>query len=210
MHILSNLSSNDSFRIEGWNNFEIVASYASSILPLPPLLQFNAEVTDHQSVLLTWKCTTAGDTREFVIQRSTPNSAWVTLDSVPIANQDMGTSSYQYTDQSPAKGLDDYRLMLESKDGPPSYSAVRQVEIHAQAHLAVFPNPAQSQLVVLSDPAISATASLYSSDGKLVKQQVMSGTEMFMSLTGLPAGTYHLVIRQADGTVDEREVVHVQ
>jgi hypothetical protein len=208
--ILSNLVSNDTFRIEAWNNIEVIAAYGGTVRrPPDSLLQFNAVALNNKTVLLTWQSSTGGNTREFVIQRSTPNSAWVTLDSVPVSNQDTGTAAYRDIDQSPVKGLNDYRLLIENQDGSSSFSPVRQVQIHGQVRLAVFPNPAHNQVVLMADQVITGGVSLYSEDGKLVQQRYWSGTQLTLPLSGLPTGTYHLVIRSSDGSVDDRNIFHV-
>jgi hypothetical protein len=82
------------------------------------------------------------------------------------------------------------------------------VRIRQQA-LALFPNPAQSQLTLMADPVITGAAMLYTEDGRLVQQQYMNGMQLTLSLTGLPVGTYHLVVRSSDGTVYDRHILHV-
>jgi hypothetical protein len=86
---------------------------------------------------------------------------------------------------------------------------VRQVQIHGQVRLAVFPNPAHNQVVLMADQVITGGVSLYSEDGKLVQQRYWSGTQLTLPLSGLPTGTYHLVIRSSDGSVDDRNIFHV-
>ncbi len=206
--ILSNIVGVDTFRMEAWNNFEIIAAYADTTTHPDSLLRFNAVAVNNSSVLLTWRTSTGGDTREFVIQRSAPNTAWTTLDSVAAKAKDTGTATYRYIDASPLRGLNDYRLMLVNQDGSTSFSPVREVRIKRQA-LAMFPNPATTQLTLMADPAITGTVTLYTEDGRSVQQGYMSGTQLTMSLTGLPAGTYHLVIRQSDGTLYNRHILHV-
>jgi hypothetical protein len=206
--ILSNIVGVDTFRMEAWNNFEIIAAYADTASHADSLLRFNAVAVNNSSVLLTWRSTTGGDTREFVIQRSAPDTAWTTLDSVVVKDKDTGTATYRYIDASPMRGLNDYRLMLVNQDGSTSYSPVRQVRIRQQA-LATFPNPAQSQLTLMADPVITGAVMLYTEDGRLVQQQYMNGMQLTLSLTGLPAGTYHLVVRSSDGAMYDRHILHV-
>jgi hypothetical protein len=73
----------------------------------------------------------------------------------------------------------------------------------------MFPNPASSQLTLMADPAITGAVTLYTEDGRLVQQQYMSGTQLTLALTGLLAGTYHLVIRGSDRSVYDRHILQV-
>ncbi len=104
--------------------------------------------------------------------RSAPNTAWTTLDSVAAKAKDTGTAAYRYIDASPLRGLNDYRLMLVNQDGStsPLPSPVREVRIKRQA-LAMFPNPATTQLTLMADPAITGTVTLYTEDGRSVQQR---------------------------------------
>jgi hypothetical protein len=207
--VLSNLVSNDTFRMEGYNNFEMVAAYADTTSHADSLLRFNAVAVNNKMALLTWRTSTGGDTREFIIQRSTPNSAWLTLDSVAVKSKDSGTARYRYVDPSPQRGINDYRLMLINDNGSSSLSSVQQVRIKGPRNLALFPNPARSNLLLIADPGITGVISLYTESGQLVRQQYMSGTELNLPLTNLPAGVYHLVIKESDGTVEDRHILHV-
>jgi hypothetical protein len=207
--VLSNIVVGDTFHLEAWNNFEIIAGYAGLVVPpADSLLNFNASVFDNTKALLTWKVSsdTSGTAyREFVIQRSTPSSAWVTLDSAAAV---AGTVSYQYTDAGPLPGYDDYRLILRGPDSS-SYSPVRQVNIAEPEHIAVFPNPARDHVTLIATPAITAVVTLFTADGRQVQQKYWNGTELTLSLIGLPTGTYHAVIRTTDGTMYTEPVFHV-
>ena len=119
-----------------------------------------------------------------------------------------GTVSYQYTDLSPTPGYDDYRLILRGPDSS-SFSPVRQVYIPEPEHIAVFPNPARDHVTLIANPAITAVVTLYSADGRLIQQKYWSGTELTLSLIGLPTGTYHAVIRTTEGSVYTEPVFHV-
>jgi hypothetical protein len=195
--------------MEGYNNFEMVAAYADTTSHADSLLRFNAVAVNNKMALLTWRTSTGGDTREFIIQRSTPNSAWVTLDSVAVKSKDSGTARYRYVDPSPQRGINEYRLMLINDNGSSSLSSVQQVRIKGPRNLALFPNPARSNLLLIADPGITGVISLYTESGQLVRQQYMSGTELNLPLTNLPAGVYHLVIKESDGTVEDRHILHV-
>jgi len=208
--VQSNFAIGNTFRMEGWNNYEMIANFRDTVAHPDSVLLFTAAAgSDNSNVLLTWQTTIDSTTREFVIQRSTNSSSWTTIDSVAADNGSAGNMTYRSIDASPAAGNDDYRLTLEHTDGTSKLSPVRRVHIAEPEHLAIFPNPASSQLTLMADPAITGAVMLYTEDGRLVQQQYMSGAQLTLSLTGLPAGTYHLVIRSSDGTVYDRHILHV-
>jgi hypothetical protein len=76
-------------------------------------------------------------------------------------------------------------------------------------HIAVFPNPARDHVTLTASPAITAVVTLSTADGRQVQQKYRNGTELTLSLIGLPTGTYHTVIRTTDGTVYTEPVFHV-
>lgn len=226
--VLSNVAAGDTFRMEGWNNYEMIATFVDSVSRRDSILRFTASASsDNSSVsnnaVLTWQMTADSNIREFVIQRSANSSAWTTLDSVagPWGGSGGGSLGgsvggsvaaggiWHYTDASPVAGNDDYRLTMEYTDSSSRLSPVRRVHIAEPEHIAIFPNPARDQVMLMADPAITAVVTVYTEDGRQVQTTLWNGSQTTLYLTGLPAGTYHLVIRRQDGTVYDRHVLHV-
>jgi hypothetical protein len=208
--VLSNIVGIDTFRMEGWNNFEMIVAYADKGSVPDSLLNFSAVAVDNSSAHLTWQVAVDSGSsafREFVIEHRTPDKRWRILDSVAAVT---GTASYQYTDPSPVPGYNDYRLILRGPDTASSYSPVRRIYISEPEHIAVFPNPARSFVVLTADPAITAVVTLLTEDGRQLQQLHWNGTKLTISLAGLPTGTYHVAIREPDGTVYNRQIFHVE
>ena len=225
--VLSNVAAGDTFRMEGWNNYEMIATFMDLVTRRDSLLRFTAAgSSDNNNALLTWQTTADSTVREFVIQRSANSSSWITLGSVAGDGGEGGSGGgggggegggggsegsgvFHYTDVSPVAGNDDYRLTLEYTDSSSRLSPVRRVHIAEPEHIAMFPNPARDQVMLMADPAITAVVTVYSEDGRQVQTTLWNGSQTTLYLTGLPAGTYHLVIRTPDGTVYDRHVLHV-
>jgi hypothetical protein len=219
--------------MEGWNNYEMIATFMDPVVRHDSVIRFFASGStsagtsasssagnDNSTALLTWRMTGDSTVREFVIQRSANSSSWMTLDSVAASMGGSGAGSgggsplagggtWHYTDASPVPGNDDYRLTLEYMDSSSRLSPVRRVHIAEPEHIAVFPNPARDQLMLMADPAMTAVVTVYTEDGRQVQTSLFNGSQTTLYLTGLPAGTYHLVIRRQDGTMYDRHVLHV-
>jgi len=81
--VLSNVAAGDTFRMEGWNNYEMIATFMDLVTRRDSLLRFTAAgSSDNNNALLTWQTTADSTVREFVIQRSANSSSWITRGSV--------------------------------------------------------------------------------------------------------------------------------
>lgn len=75
-----------------------------------------------------------------------------------------------------------------------------------QTQVAVYPNPANTQLHIATDA--DATAQLYSITGKLIHTQVLSTGDNTMNIANVPAGTYYLNV-MGDDAVMHRQTIQV-
>ena len=186
-------------------NVNIVANFAGGTLPLS-LLDFNAVAQGGRS-LLSWHTGEEENTSRFVIQRSTDALHWDSIGVVAAAGQSNVTLGYSFTDVSPKKGYDYYRLGMVDIDGRQQLSAVKRVWIGDAGMVRVYPNPVRDVLTLEMAEDGAGRVQLYNSAGAGVLAQEFSGYTVNLSLGALPVGVYHLVIRQ-NGKQYVQEIFH--
>lgn len=201
----------DTFNIEGTHNYHILASFSGST-PLPiSLLNFNARAEDNTRVLLTWQTAGEQNSRLFIIQRNAgkPSGAWDSIGYLPAAGNSNLLLNYSFTDEHPLPGYNNYRLLLIDLDKSFKASEIKQVFIGVTARMMVYPNPAKDQLVIQRmDNDGTSAVTLYDAGGRVILTRVFNGYTLTLSLDQLPAGIYHLTVRQPNGDVYQKEILH--
>lgn len=207
----SMIARGDTFNIEGTHHYHILANFAGSV-PLPvSLFNFNATAQDNIRVLLTWQTASEQNSRRFIILRSvgTPASAWDSIGSLPAADNSHSLLNYSFTDDHPLPGYNNYRLLLVNADNSRQASEIRRVLINGDVRVKVYPNPARDQVVIqrTADDGVS-TVILYDAAGRVMLSRLFTGYTLTLSLEHLPAGIYHLTMRQSNGKIYQQDILH--
>lgn len=137
--------------------------------------------------------------------RTTISSNLVSLelnkDALLIAEGEtaLNGSPYMYIDQSPVSGTNYYRLKFLNADGTSGYSKIVSAVKKDVFGVWVFPNPVKSELTIQRNGETNgaATVTLYDIEGKQYSITKMSGSQITVSLSGLPAGLYLVRYRNA-------------
>ncbi len=160
------------------------------------------------SITLNWHSLTELNLKRYEVEYSTDGSNFKTVGSL-AGNGD--NRSYAFTHQ-PAQGRVYYRLRLLENNGLSRYSDIITMNYSCNGkNLLIYPNPASSIVNVnLSGYAGAVKAKLYNSTGQLlVSKQLLNGTNN-IDVDRLPAGTYALVVAEANGNqqVYKVQVLH--
>jgi hypothetical protein len=147
---------------------------------------------------LNWSTSTESNNRGFEVQRSANGTTWTTIGFVAGAGTTNDRNVYTYTDLSPVKGVNYYRLNQVDYDNKSKISEVRTLTFASDKAL-VYPVPASDMVTIeLPDNRLIGTiAYLTDIQGKLVRQVSISSIQQPVSLSGLQAGMYW--IKMADG-----------
>lgn len=173
--------------------------------PLPvKLISFSVQLEGMSSVLLSW--TTSEETRSdrFEIERSTNGKDWFTVGAQKSNGESAVVVNYSFTDPTPGKGINYYRLKMVDTDESFAYSRIQGIKVEAGVITAVYPNPAQSY-ISLPNPdgtviKIYDTAGILKLTSKIEDGQV--------SIQKLPEGIYVLQTTTAAGeTATQRFVI---
>jgi sugar lactone lactonase YvrE len=118
--------------------------------------------------------------------------------------------NYSYLQVSPAPGTNYYRLKVVAPDGSATYSQIVTITVSGAAGaagLSIYPNPAQSSVVVTVPQAGGGTGSggstagtasieIYNSAGGLMQRLMTSSIVNTLSVSGWAAGVYTVRVVQ--------------
>ncbi|MBL4648743.1 MAG: T9SS type A sorting domain-containing protein [Aureispira sp.] len=103
-------------------------------------LQFEAQPTSNQSVLLSWEIEAEKDNQFFDIQRSSDGINWELMGQVISTNR---PKIYNFKDQNPMNRQNYYRLKITGINNEISYSKVSTINFLQDIGYWVYPNPNQ-------------------------------------------------------------------
>ena len=169
----------------------------TSTLPIK-LLSFTAKESG-DNVVLNWSATNETNASYYLVQRSIDGTNFTDIDKQD-AN---GTGDYLFVD----KGLSNqnatyyYRLEMLDNSGTRTFSKVVSCEwLVASKQLVVYPNPIKDVATIQGNHI--ASVEVIDNIGRMVSMQTLhDATNPTLSVSGLAAGVYHLLIQTTDNKV---------
>jgi hypothetical protein len=110
------------------------------------IINFNAKNINDKCASVNWTTTTEVN-EYFEIQHSTSNTDFVTIDTIRGNGQTSELHNYSFTDNSPADGMNYYRIKEVNKNGDISYSSIASVRFNFRK-IRIFPNPAHHTIYI--------------------------------------------------------------
>ncbi|HEX8358231.1 MAG TPA: T9SS type A sorting domain-containing protein, partial [Segetibacter sp.] len=162
------------------------------------LVTFTAKRSGRTNVL-QWLTNNEINLDRFEIERSENGATFTRIGSVKA-----GVNKYTFTDNTPAKTINYYRLKMLDKDGKFEYSAVRTVNNSSSFYVSIYPNPVTEKLIVQtdSDKETAIQLQVIGMDGKLMLQKqtkIHAGQNVqTVDVSAMQAGSYLLKIVQSD------------
>ena len=181
----------------GFTEFSPFAVGSNGVLPIE-LLDFKA-LAQKQEVLLSWQTKTERNNRLFAIERSPDGHRFSEIGQVPGNGTSAEPHDYRFTDASPYKGANYYRLRQVDTDGRQTCSPVVNVIWEDSAELLLSPMPATDQIQVQLGQASEETTSWQLFDP--VGRTVLSGSQQegasafSLDISMLDRGTYTLQVQ---------------
>ena len=186
--------------LSSFSQFGLGQTQGASPLPVT-LISFRATTSGTCAVRLDWATASEVHSDRFEVERSTDGRAFEKITTIASRNSPSG-STYTYTDQQPAEGINYYRLQLIDFDHTSTFSPVTALAIAcgtaSTAHL--MPNPA-TNTVHLLDLHLGQTLRVYGSDGRLVYAGPVTAPNQLLEISSWSTGLYLVHIRNADGTL---------
>jgi len=192
-------------------NYRVSIWTPPTILPLLAT-NFTGRLQSNGQVLLQWQISDEGGMGlggYTELEYATHDTSGFTN----VLNQQVlypAIQNYSYQQVSPAPGANYYRLKLVAPDGSSTYSQIVTITVSGATSatgLSIYPNPAQSSLVVTVPQAGGSTGSggstagtasieIYNSAGGLMQRLSTTSTVNTLSVAGWAAGLYTVRVTQ--------------
>ena len=177
------------------------------ILPVE-LSYFDAYAAD-KKVILEWQTAREINNDFMLVERSTDGREFVKIGRVEGSGSTSEEQAYSFTDSSPVKGYNYYRLQQFDFDGTQTTFGPVAVRFNGKPTGGVqhWPVPASDQLNInLPDAERTWTLQVFSLDGRLLLQQVAAEKTSghTLDIQALPAGSYVLRLIAGDELISSR------
>jgi hypothetical protein len=171
-----------------------------SAVPLPlTLYDFKVQRTG-AIASLTWNTSQEINSNYFSVERSTDGIHFNKIGEVKAAGNSSVTRSYRFTDATPAKGINYYRLQMADIDNSFKYSNTISIRNTGSVTFTIYPNPVRGTLVVNLDAVKTEAAEVSITDfnGRKVyshHENVTQGNNNIrVDVNNFSKGTYYIKI----------------
>ena len=190
---------------------DIDSIYFKSVLPLPVrFAAINANLVSN-IVKVNWSSEVEVNTVSYSIERSTDGINFSPIGKIFAANN----SNYSWIDQTPANGVNYYRIKSTDKDGSVNYSSVVKVIRQFKFGITVFPNPVTNQKLNLQLDGFELgqyAINIYNINGQIVSSTPVnmqnSSLSQTMTLPNIKPGIYQL--EMTNGATRVTKTISVQ
>jgi hypothetical protein len=167
-------------------------------LPLPLTLKsFDAVKSGKNSVTVSWVSIREKAVSHFEVERSGNGTTFNTISDRVLAKNKETATNYTIQDNSPAKGINYYRLKIVDKDGSYKNSQIRMVNFNDLPNVTLSPNPAVDHLD-LTGIFTDASVEIFSMAGQRVYTQQVTGVSARIDITRLVTGTYYIYVSEGE------------
>ena len=182
----------------------LVSAIESSQVPVE-FTSFSATMTT-EGTQLYWQTSSELNNAGFEVEHSTDGKSWQMLDFVEGAGTTLEVQYYNYLHQSPANGINYYRLRQVDIDGVFDYSDIVTATFIKPNEIALntYPNPTTNTLNIVGG---QGQATLYTMLGKPVRSYLITNESYQIPVKELPNGYYFLQIIRNDGTIVKQQFI---
>ena len=183
-----------------------------SVLPAN-FISLRGKAMGDGSVYLSWRVSSSHQNDHYVIEKRMPSGRFEEIGRLDGEAQE-GEQHVDFTDRSPMRRYNDYRIKACNFDGGIAFSDVVQVRFDKKvSQLRVYPNPTSGRLILSPSFVLERDHhyALYDMRGQLVEHGVIHPGDMVrgyaLDLSGLRAGIYALSLRSSQGTTTQKVLV---
>jgi hypothetical protein len=159
---------------------------------------FSVTKLSADAALAKWSVDPGSGQRYFDLQRSTDGLKFTSIGTEAATDNNSIAESYSYTDHSPSRGINYYRLAMVDAAGVISYSPVGILTFsESSCPVTLYPIPAKD-ILHISAPGISEARNidLVSVSGQVLETYSISKLDgANLSVSRLPVGSYFVRIR---------------
>ena len=157
--------------------------------------------------LLSWTTEQEINTVHFIVERSSDGVNFVSIGQVVAAGNSNSKRSYSFTDRSPLKGNNYYRLKTVDKDNSSRFSNTRSVRNEGVVDVRLYPNPVTDKvsLAINADRATEGQLLISDMTGKIVYSRSVKlaagNTTIPINLNNISTGSYIMKIQLEDAVI---------
>jgi hypothetical protein len=201
----SNGTKGISYRVNGSGGsiFEspLAVFFKAPQTPLPvSLLDFTVQ-RNNRINKISWSTSQEINTRNFTVEHSMDGINFIAIGSVTANRNSNSQLNYSFTDQTPKKGQNYYRILTTDIDGKIYYSPIRSVRNEGTADISIYPIPVRNTLNLLinADGNDRGELSISDGNGKLILTKTVTinagYNKLLLNTDGLAAGSYIIKIK---------------
>ena len=160
-------------------------------------------------VQVAWAVSLEQQLKHYEVERSNDGSNWKRIATVQRSGAAGSRKQYQYTDEQPVNGINDYRVKQIDLDGKFTYSAVKTVEINRQENgFKVYPNPfaGNIDIYVSGVHGKNIDINILTTSGAILRKESreagINGSKISITgLQGLTPGIYYVIAKDDRGSI---------
>jgi Secretion system C-terminal sorting domain len=156
---------------------------------------------------LNWSTSQELNTSRFMVEHGTDGRNFSSIGEVTASGNSTVIRNYSFSDNTPARGVNYYRLRVVDIDNSGKYSAIRSVRNEGSADIAIYPNPVKAILNVKinADKADKGEVVITDISGKIILTKMVviaQGINLVpLNINKLAAGAYVMKITLSDDVV---------
>lgn len=199
------------------SNLDVGQTYPSlttaAVLPIN-ITSFTV-TKDGKRIKLEWSTASEQNNDKFEIERSADGIKWKTIATKNGSGNSSQVNSYQVYDNSPANGLNFYRIQQYDFDGHSHVSDIKTIKMFASSGtlISVSPNPSSSGInfTIASQAATNVEAILTTVNGNIIHWEILNNVQP-NSITKLnmkqqPAPGVYILKLKGEGLSESARVI---
>ena len=171
----------------------------NAVLPVT-IASFTGQTTSGKNVL-NINIAQAANVKNVLLERSADGTTFTTL-AIVSNHWNSFTGTHTYTDASPLRGNNYYRLTIQDMSGQTTTSNIVLLNLNISRHFSAYPNPAKNYVQLFID-AGTYTVKVSDAGGKAVSSLLFTSTSNSQAVTlpvaQLSAGVYYLSVTDENG-----------
>ncbi len=174
-------------------------------IPLAVTLgSFTASKTANKTTLLNWTSLSEKDNAAYIIEHSVNGKDFTAIGEVAGRGDTDNGFAYQYIHNTPASGVNYYRLKMFSTTGKLTYSEIRMIAWGNQNNsLSIFPNPAKgsTQLLLDAKDGEKIQVTLLDLSGREIRTSTLriAAQRTELPVQDLGEGVYFVIVKKPNG-----------
>ncbi len=179
--------------VEGMGCTGSVALSITGDVTLPVSLIDFAVYKNGNEAILKWKTLLEINNKGFEIQKSNDGINWVNVGFVNGHGNSAAPINYQFTDENPYKGRNEYRLRQVDLDGNQTFSPIENINFQDNSYYTIYNNPGRGiyEIAMPVGPQKLDMAVLDMS-GKAIYRKTTNAGNQTLDISNAAAGIYWL------------------